>query len=67
MSEQAQARRLSDRRGTGTAPELAADVGDVAVHGVRAQDQLLGDFLIAQPACDQRQHLTLAARQQHRR
>ena len=50
-----------------TAPELVADVRDVAVHRVLAQDQLLGDLLVAQPARDQRQHLALSAGEQHRR
>ena len=40
---------LRHRRRSRAAPELVADVRDVAVHRVRAQDQLLGDLLIAQP------------------
>ena len=66
MSEQAQARRFADRCRTGAAPELVADVGDVAVHRVVAQDQLIGDLLVAQPRRDQRQHLTLSAGEQRK-
>ena len=43
-------------------PELVANVRDVAVHRVRAQEQLLGDLLIVQPVRDQRQHFALSAR-----
>jgi len=47
--------------------ELVSDVRDVAVDGVPTEKELLGDLALAQPARDERQHLTLTTRQQHRR
>ena len=43
-SEQAEPGRLGDRGGPGGDPELADDVGDVAVDGVLAQVEVRGDL-----------------------
>ena len=58
---------LGDRGGPRAAPELVADVGHVPVHGVRADDQLLGDLAVAQSLGDQCQNLALTGRQEHAR
>src|SRR5262249_30141933 len=47
--------------------ELVANVGNVSVHGVLTQDELLGDLLVAQAARDQRQHLTLSSGERYHR
>ena len=62
--DEAEARRLRDRGGPGCCPQLAADVGDVTVHRVRADLQLFGDFTIAETVCDAIENLTLALGQQ---
>jgi len=48
------------RRPTETGDELAAYVRDVAVHGMRAQHELLRDLAIAETARDAGQDLALA-------
>src|SRR6478752_2160393 len=63
-SDQAQASRLGHCCRPGAAAELVADVCNMAVDGVLAEDQMLGDLPIAQPAGDEGEHLALPAREQ---
>src|SRR5262245_27794701 len=52
ISQQSEARGLRDGGRPRGAAQLAADVGDVAVHGMRAQHELLGDLVVAETARD---------------
>lgn len=60
MSEQSETRGLGDGGRPRRAAELAADVRDVAVHGMRTQQELLRDLAIAETAGDTREDLGLA-------
>ena len=60
-SDQPAPGRVGRRRGARRLAELRADVGDVAVHGVRADDQPRGDVGVAEPLGDQSQDLRLGA------
>src|SRR5262245_23692758 len=55
--DQALARGLRGRRRPGGLAELVADVGDVAVDGVRAEVEALGDLTVAEPVGDVPQDL----------
>ena len=52
-SEQAQLRGLGNGGGSGGHVELGQSIGDVAMHGVLADAQAVGDGLIAQAARNQ--------------
>ena len=59
-SQQSEPRGFGDGGRARRATELAANVRDVAVNGVRAEHQLLGDLAIAETACHLGEHLALA-------
>jgi hypothetical protein len=50
-------RRIRRRGGPRGQVELVEDVGDVAVYGVLADDELQRNLFVAQPARDEAQHL----------
>src|SRR5829696_5463642 len=58
--EVARRRGDGDRRGAGRHAETDEDIRDVAVHGVLADDEPLGDLPVRQTLGDQRQHLGFA-------
>src|SRR5262245_18189384 len=60
LPEQSEAGSLRDRGGARALAELVADVRDVPVHRVRADDELLGDLAVAEAACHESEHLELA-------
>ena len=56
---------MGGRGGARRQPQLRADVGDVAVDGVGAEDELLGDLAVAAPEGDEAQdicHIALVER-----
>ncbi len=59
-SQEPETRGLGDGGRPRRATELAAYVRDVAVHGMRAQHELLRDLAIAETARDAGQDLALA-------
>ena len=59
-SQKTETRGLRDGGSPGGATQLAADVRDVAVNGMRAQCELLRDLAIAETARDAREDLSLA-------
>src|SRR5690606_14611977 len=52
--------RLHDGLGPARDPELAEEVGDVVADGLRADEQALGDLVVAETARDEAEHLALA-------
>src|SRR5215207_11548909 len=56
-SDQAEARRVRGGGGAGGQAKLRADVGDMPVHRVRAEHELLGDLPIAEADGDELQDL----------
>ncbi len=67
MSEKAQTRGFGDSGRPRGAAQLAADVRDVPVNGVRAEHQLLGDLAIAEAPRDAGENLALPIGQQYQR
>ena len=65
MSEESETCGLRDGGRTRGAPQLATDVRNVAVNGMRAQHQLLCDFAIAQSPRDAGENLAFTLGQQH--
>src|SRR5580765_5814692 len=63
LSDETGAGRLRRRRGARVQPELAEDVRDVPVHGVRAENQLARDVRLALPLCNEPEDITFARRQ----
>jgi hypothetical protein len=59
--------RLGDRGGAGGDPQLAEDVGHVAVDGVLAEDEAGGDLLVADAPRDEPQDLEFPPGQAGRR
>src|SRR5215217_3126245 len=66
-SEQAEPRGVADGRGARGQRELRAHVGDVAVHGVRADDEPARDLGVGQALGHEAQDLDLAPRELARR
>src|SRR5215831_4741805 len=64
-SDEARARTPGRGRGARGEIELPKDVGQVPVHRVLAQDEPLSDLRVAQPLCDELEHVEFA-RRQHR-
>jgi predicted solute-binding protein len=60
MSQESKTGGLGDGGGPRRATQLAADVRDVAVHGMRTQEQLLCDLAIAETARHAGEDLALA-------
>jgi hypothetical protein len=61
--EQARPSRVPDRRGPRRQAELRPHVRHVPVHGVRAEDQAIGDLGVAQPLGHESEDLALARSQ----
>jgi hypothetical protein len=64
ISQESETRGLCDGRRSRGATELAANVRDVAVNGMRTQHQLLCDLTIAETPCHAGENLTLTFGQQ---
>ena len=60
ISQESEPRRFCDGGRPGCAAELAADVRDVAVNGVRAQLELLRDFAVPETVRNAGEDLALA-------
>ena len=63
ISEQPEFCGVGHRRRPRRHIELGQRIGDVAMHGVLADMQALGDRLVAETAGDQAQHVQLTRRQ----
>ena len=66
ISQEAETRGLGDGGRPRGATQLAADVRNVAVNGVRAQYELLCDLAVAQTAGDAGEDLPFTSREQDR-